>query len=440
MAERNYPREWQALLQAETARWVEQGMINDVQRASILALYPGGSSNRDRTILIFTILGSLLVGAGVILFLAANWKAIPATVKLATVIGAVVASYGAGYHLQFRRGDYPWLGQSLILLGGLLYGAGIWLVAQIFHLSSHWPVGFLLWGAGLLPVVYAVGSIPVLYLSTAMLLVWNMGEQTSTLSYNVLFPLLALGMVAPLARRAGSALAEAGVLGGLFFWLAAGSLMHATLPSGAEPGIVARLMMLYGAGLMLVSLARLGDTRAYLGVGGLLTLIGSYILTFRFGFLHELPMPALTQGGLFQVGAVGGLLAAVAGLSWWYWQRGDGYARMALPAALVPVAAALSVHLLDTVPRMIAFNLVLFGGTVALIVLGVRQRSQLVVNLGLSAFLVHVLTRYFDLFFSAMNKSLFFVLGGVLLLGGGWLLERNRRRWMKEWGGEGHDR
>ncbi|HYG57921.1 MAG TPA: DUF2157 domain-containing protein, partial [Symbiobacteriaceae bacterium] len=216
MAEPNYPRDWKPRLEAETARWVQQGVIDDAQRASILALYPGtGVSGRDRTILIFTILGSLLLGAGVILFLAANWPKIPAMVKVGTVMASVVAAYSAGYYLQFRRGDYPWVGQSLILLGGLLYGAGIWLVAQIFHLQSHWPTGFLLWGAGLLPVVFATGSIPVLYLGTAVMLIWNVGEQTSTLSYNLLFPLLAAGAVAPLSRRTGSALAEAGVLGGL---------------------------------------------------------------------------------------------------------------------------------------------------------------------------------------------------------------------------------
>ena len=87
---------------------------------------------------------------------------------------------------------------------------------------------------------------------------------------------------------------------------------------------------------------------------------------------------------------------------------------------------------------MVAFNLVLFGGTVGLIMLGIRQRSHLVVNLGLGVFVIHMLTRYFDLFFSAMDRSLFFVLGGLLLLGGGWLLERNRRRWMQDWGGEGN--
>jgi uncharacterized membrane protein len=61
------------------------------------------------------------------------------------------------------------------------------------------------------------------------------------------------------------------------------------------------------------------------------------------------------------------------------------------------------------------------------------------VNLGLFSFVVFVLTRYFDLFFSAMNRSLFFIFGGVLLLAGGYFLERNRRRWIESWGGERHE-
>ncbi len=66
---------------------------------------------------------------------------------------------------------------------------------------------------------------------------------------------------------------------------------------------------------------------------------------------------------------------------------------------------------------------------------GLTLVGAIVLVLGLLSFVVHTFTRYVDIFFTAMDKSLFFMLGGVLLLGGGWLLERNRRRWIGEWGG-----
>ena len=150
------------MLTEEAGRWVRQGLISEEQRSAILGLYPQPEAgNRDRTILIFTILGSLLVGAGVILFFAANWPALPAALKVGAIMAAVVGAYGAGYHLQYQRGDYPRLGHSLIFMGALFYGAAIWLIAQIFHLESHYPNGFLMWAAGVLPVAWEIGRAHV---------------------------------------------------------------------------------------------------------------------------------------------------------------------------------------------------------------------------------------------------------------------------------------
>lgn len=431
MAERSLSNDWAPQLQQESARWVEAGLLTDDQRSAILALYPEpATGSRDRLILIFTILGSLLVGAGVILFFASNWQALPAWLKVGAILAAVVGAYAAGYHLAYTRGDYPRLGHSLFFLGSLLYGAGIWLVAQIFHLQSDFATGWLLWGLGVLPVVYVTRSTPVLYVSAITLTVWTIMVQMGPGEpHNWFYPLLMAG-VAALARRAQSVLAEAGVLVGLFLWLTMGVAQHR-----GEEILVPQFLLLYGAPLVLAALARLGDVRTYGGLGGVMALLGLYVLTFeRQAESHSLWV--LWGGPWFQVASAVLLLAAGAVTGWLYWRRGEGGRLPVLIAVLALVPAALVAPALVRVPGMVTFNLLLFAGTVGFIALGIRQRSQLLVNLGLLVFVVHVLTRYFDLFFSAMDKSLFFLLGGVLLLGGGWLLERNRRRWMRDWGGE----
>jgi uncharacterized membrane protein len=43
-------------------------------------------------------------------------------------------------------------------------------------------------------------------------------------------------------------------------------------------------------------------------------------------------------------------------------------------------------------------------------------------------FAFDVIARYFDLFWKLLPRSLFFILGGLLLLFGGVLLERKRRK------------
>jgi uncharacterized membrane protein len=42
--------------------------------------------------------------------------------------------------------------------------------------------------------------------------------------------------------------------------------------------------------------------------------------------------------------------------------------------------------------------------------------------------MIDIVARYFDMFFSTMDRSLFFVVGGFILLCAGSLAERNRRK------------
>ena len=59
--------------------------------------------------------------------------------------------------------------------------------------------------------------------------------------------------------------------------------------------------------------------------------------------------------------------------------------------------------------------------------LGIRHGDRVMVNHAFTGFSILVLARYFDTFWSLMDRALFFMAGGVLLLaGGGWLEHRRR--------------
>ncbi|HEY3366039.1 MAG TPA: DUF2157 domain-containing protein [Symbiobacteriaceae bacterium] len=446
MAERSYPRDFTGLLPEESTRWVSQGLISDEQRASILKLYPEpAGAGRDRTVLIFSILGSLLLAAGVILFFAANWPIISAEVKVGSILTAIVGTYATGYYLTYKRDDYPRLGQAIIFLGGLFYGAGIWLIAQIFHLDSHFPNGFLLWGAGILPVAWATASNPLLYLGTVLLTIWTVSEQTGFNTFNYFYPLLLLGGLMPLARRLKAWPAEAAVLAGLFLWFVINVPSRGqTPPEFNMMLVIGRLLLLYGVAVFTGGLAGIGDVRAYLAIGSVGALGGAYMLTFStptYMGSPATPLPFVLNGSPYLMIGTAVILAGVVAGGFLAWRRqGEGQQKLLLGALGLLTVAALAANFPTEVVRMISFNLLLFFGTVGLIALGVGRRSAWIVNLGLVIFIIHVLTRYFDFFFSAMSRSGFFMVGGILLLGGGWLLERNRRRWMQQMGGDGNVR
>jgi uncharacterized membrane protein len=59
---------------------------------------------------------------------------------------------------------------------------------------------------------------------------------------------------------------------------------------------------------------------------------------------------------------------------------------------------------------------------------GVRERSRALINYGVVAFALTVLWFYFSNIMNKLDRSLSLILLGVLFLGGGWALEKLRRR------------
>ncbi|HMO22526.1 MAG TPA: hypothetical protein PKC98_16320, partial [Candidatus Melainabacteria bacterium] len=78
------------------------------------------------------------------------------------------------------------------------------------------------------------------------------------------------------------------------------------------------------------------------------------------------------------------------------------------------------------------YNLILLLVLARLIYSGAfRQKNVVLINFALVYFVLDVLVRYFDFFFTMMDRSIFFVTGGVILMIVGSLVESERRRLIK---------
>ena len=67
----------------------------------------------------------------------------------------------------------------------MFYGAGIWLVAQVYHIDEHYPNGFLFWALGALVLAWALESIPQALLATVLFTIWaapRRGRSTAPLT------------------------------------------------------------------------------------------------------------------------------------------------------------------------------------------------------------------------------------------------------------------
>lgn len=109
-------------LREEIEIWEQEGLVSPILKDQILAYYKmkarlGGPAGTGKLITALSILGSVLAGVGVILFVAANWSAIPVGGKLAVIFIPMAASYTLGYLLRYERGDFPGSGPASFYWG-----------------------------------------------------------------------------------------------------------------------------------------------------------------------------------------------------------------------------------------------------------------------------------------------------------------------------------
>ena len=395
-------------LPAAVAGWQRAGIITEEQAAAILQNYEtsdAGPASRGRLISILVTLGAVLIGLGVILFFAANWQEISKEVKLALMLVAVPAAYGAGYWARYRR-QYVRAGTAVILLAAVMYGAAIHLVAQAYHIPVNSPNLVLLWFIGVIPLAYVTRSQSVLTLGIVLFLAGIGFRGQEWLSDWDWVPFRGF----PLYMVLGLALFSLG---------------------RAQQGI--RLTMVY--------------SRPYELVGVVLTFGTLYLLTFRFWWEELLlgrwgenapPIPNETaEYWLLAGGAVAVTIFGFA-VSWLVQQRrglsgGTLYSEL-LAAAVFLGCAALVVFLPGAGVWVypLLFNLVLLGGIAGLLFFGYANGQEFYINLGLLFFSIDVFTRYFEYGFDLLDRSLIFIIAGVILLAGGFLLERGRRMMVRQ--------
>ncbi|MFO0867015.1 MAG: DUF2157 domain-containing protein [Gemmataceae bacterium] len=95
----------------------------------------------------------------------------PRAMKLGTLIGGVTGMHALGFWLRFGK-SWNRSSEVAFFFGCLLYGASIWLIAQIFNLDSHYPDGFWWWAWGILPFALCLDTVLLHVLLVGVLSIW----------------------------------------------------------------------------------------------------------------------------------------------------------------------------------------------------------------------------------------------------------------------------
>jgi len=180
-------------LRREIEAWQREGLIGSDQAARLKERYRlDGIDKEAQATLLNTIflIGAILIGCGVVAFVAAHWEEISRTVKVALLSLAMAAAHGGGYWLwRVRKRSRPHLGHALILLGTLIFGADIALFTQIFHVSGDIHEAWFAWAAGAAVMAFCLGSVPNAVVALAASFVgygcWVDRYETALLAYPV---------------------------------------------------------------------------------------------------------------------------------------------------------------------------------------------------------------------------------------------------------------
>ncbi|MFS0722979.1 DUF2157 domain-containing protein [Paenibacillus sp. 1P07SE] len=404
-------RKW---LEKEAPKWVDQEIISSDQADRLLSLY----DEKKRAVGILPILGSLLVGIGILTYVAANWQAIGHLWRLLLLIAAMTGFYIAGERFH-RQGDKR-LGIALLAIGLTTFGGSIFLIVQMYHLLLAQSTAFLLWGAAGVLLTWLYPS-RFLFVYTALVLNIAQGYSLAdTDQFNIMaFLVLAIGLGWYwLVHRNGwlawvlglSLMVQSVMLIGMQEWkivwfflpalamYAAADWLRSREDAYALQGSVMTGMYLFGIVMVLFP----DEIPALAFAGSELAASITFLIVFA-------TLLALSSIGKRQYGRTSTLGDWLLLLPWFFIPQGTG----------------------------LLYLLALCFYSLYVLWHGYTEQWRFRINLGTLLFLFAILLAYTRLAWDFMDKSLFFLLGGVLLLVLSWYLNRRRRSFLTT---EGEDK
>jgi uncharacterized membrane protein len=157
-------------LRQEAQIWRDEGLLSSSQYQQIAQRYQFNEleiAARDRFTFIVIAVGSILLGSAVIIFVAANWQAWSREVKLMLLLSLFMATTITGFYTwreptssnpseRRQQRSKRLLGEGLLILGALILGANIAVMAQLFRISGSAAELFLCWGLGVVVMAYGL--------------------------------------------------------------------------------------------------------------------------------------------------------------------------------------------------------------------------------------------------------------------------------------------
>ena len=120
-------------LERDLKIWTDKGLVDAVTAKAILSEYDGRQTSFSAG-RVLAIIAAVLLGLAILLFISANWQALPRISRLAGLVAMIWVFYlGAASLLAQGRSI---VSAALLILGTLSFGGAMALVAQMYNLSG----------------------------------------------------------------------------------------------------------------------------------------------------------------------------------------------------------------------------------------------------------------------------------------------------------------
>jgi uncharacterized membrane protein len=165
-----FDRPYRQRLEADLAQWEADGVITPAALANIRVALPSLAPGTNIPVVV-AIVGGLLIAAAFLAFVAAHWTDLARLARLAILLAGIVGAHGLG--AWFARAGRPVLADLCAGVGSIIFGAGIALVGQMYHLGGDFAGGMLLWAMGALVAAALTGSRGVLAVALVAASLWS---------------------------------------------------------------------------------------------------------------------------------------------------------------------------------------------------------------------------------------------------------------------------
>ena len=130
-------------LKKDIERWSAEGLIDAATAMRLTTDVDAKAVSRISFTTVFAMMAAILLGAALLLLVAANWEAMPRLLRVALLFTLILVGYVGGAVLKLR--GQAAFGEGAFLLGAIAFGGSIALIAQMYHLSGDEADAILTW-------------------------------------------------------------------------------------------------------------------------------------------------------------------------------------------------------------------------------------------------------------------------------------------------------